>query len=477
MLSITHLEVGTLATFLRLALPRAGAWPMAPDKYRNGALGQNWIQSARHWLPGQRVLDVGCGYSDLPILLARGGCEVWGADDFGLKSGDIYWLRGKHPEEFVKQHPEVRFVFERLGEDPSSFPQDYFDVVISNQALHVAKPPHAPIWCDMLRVMKKAAGSEMLVSMICNFGSDGDPAQAIQRLEEIRRMEHDILGRLAAGEQVTVSEFDALQERAGQSFHRFSPALYVAYVATVLGVKPFAMPAELLAENYCTRVNSLVDPMSVGFNNARFSNNPDEARKFRYGRYAPVLMRLIWDADDRLSQTISPTRGFDEWQIDNASLAMDRSLAGYSTQPIGTSRHVVLVENDADSTHTLSKELEMQADAGLSISVVAKPAGRNFLGLWLRGSQGSQDLVEAFFDLSTGHVASQKVYGQALLKGAVIEPIGEGWMRCTLRGTPSPISGKGRASILLRCNADGSSRFAGDGKSGVNITFPEFGRE
>jgi len=471
MLSITHLEVGTLATFLRLALPRKQAWPIPLEQFRNGALGQNWIHSSRQWASSTRVIDVGCGYSDLPLNLAATGCEVWGADDFGLKSGDVYWLRGKHPEEFVRQHSQVRYVFERLGEDQSSFKEDYFDVVISNQALHVAKPPHAPIWRDMLRVLRKSSGSEILVSMICNFGSDGNPAHSIQRMKDIQKMEEGVLGTLAAGNKVTVDEFETLQLQTGQSFHRFSPALYVAYVAAVLDVKPFAIPAELLAENFCTRVNSLIDPVSVGFNNARFSNSPDEARKFRYGRYSPVLMRLSWDDEKSKTADKSPRLDFGSWKVRSATLANPADHGRYLISPLGGSKAVKLVEDNSNSTHTLAREMPFAADGDVNFTILARPAGRNYIGLWLRGPDGTPDLLEAFFDLSRGVVTSQTRHGSAVLQGANIVPVGGGWMRCTLRGRPSNAKEFARCSILLRMNIDGSSQYQGNGRSGVELGF------
>lgn len=471
MLRVSHLEVGTLASFLRLALARNVAFPIPLDQFRNGALGQHWIQSAHRWQAGQKVIDVGCGYSDLPNLLAKAGCEVWGADDFGLKSGDTYWLRGKHPHDLAKQFPDVRYVFERLGESPSSFPEDYFDVVISNQALHVAKPPHAPIWRDMLRVMKKSGGSEMLVSMICNFGTDGQPEQAIQRLEGIRAMERDILGRMATGETVAVAEFDALQDQAGQSFHRFSPALYVAYVASTLGVAPFAMPAELLAENYCTEVNALIDPASVGFNNARFSNNPDEVKNFCYGRYAPVLMRLTWRDGESVAELPAEFIG---WNAIGAHMTMPKKTQKLSILPMGTANPILLQENSENEVHMIACEMNMTADSPLSMSILARPHGRDYLGLWLRGPQNCDDLMEVFFDLANCRVTSRGCYGRSVLDEVLIEPIGDGWMRCSVRGIPSSVNGLARANVLVRQDKDGSSRYVGDTSKGIYLASPFF---
>lgn len=474
MLRMSHLEVGTLASFLRLALARGVTFPIAMDQFRNGALGQHWIQSAHRWQPGQRVIDVGCGYSDLPNLLTKAGCEVWGADDFGLKSGDPYWLRGKHPDELAKQFPDVRYVFERLGEIPSSFPANYFDVVISNQALHVAKPPHAAIWRDMLRVMKKSAGSEMLVSMICNFASDGRPDDAIARLRGIRDIERDILGRTEAGEIVPMAEFDALQETAGQSFHRFSPALYVVYVLGALGAVPCAIPEELLAENFCTRVNSLLDPASVGFNNARFSSNPDEAKSFRYGRYAPVLMRLVWGHVEDIPDPLPLPPDLGRWQTIGARIVSAPVTERYAGQHGNAAGCVLLIESTDDSVHMMATETDLPADRKLRLSVLARPKGRSFLGFWLRGPKESEDTAEVFFDLEAAKVSGRTRYGNATFHDAGIEPAGDGWMRCSVSATPSAAGGNSRANVLLRDSADGSSRYAGNGNGGIclaNLTF------
>jgi SAM-dependent methyltransferase len=473
MLRVSQLEVGTLATFLRLALGRKVTFPIPMDQFRNGALGQHWINSARNWRSGDRVIDVGCGYSDLPSQLAKAGCEVWGADDFGLKSGDTYWLRGKHPHDLAKQFPDVRYVFERLGDQPSSFPDDYFDVVISNQALHVAKPPHAPIWRDMLRVMKKSAGSEMLISMICNFGTDGSPDQAIDRLSSIREMERNILGRLSAGEALAISEFETLQEKAGQSFHRFSPALYAAYVATALGAEPFVMPEELLAENYCTRVNSLIDPTSVGFNNARFGNNPDEVKGFRYGRYAPILMRLSIDSESReKSQSNGELMEFENWSPINSRLEKAPSTFRNEINSSDTHEFFHLVEDQEDATHMLASELGIAADIPFKFSVFVKPNGRDYFGMWLRGPNSSDDLVEVFFDLRSGTVAEASRQGAAILHDCEARALGGGWICCSVQATPSQKAGFARVNLLIRKDLKGSSKYLGDGKSALFISTP-----
>lgn len=472
MLKVTHLEVGTLAVFLRLALARKVVFPIPMEQFRNGALGQNWILSVLNGKSGLKIVDVGCGYSDMPHLLARGGNEVWGVDDFGIKSGDIYWLRGKNPQDLIAQYPEVRYVFERLGDAESSLGDGIFDVVISNQALHVAPSPHAPIWRDMLRILKKRAGSRILISMICNFASDGAPDEAIARLKRIQEMEKRIFDRLAAGEEVTL-ELDRMQSDAGQSFHRFSPALYVTYMAIALGVRPFEIPAELLAENYCTRVGTLTDPVSVGFNNARFSNNPEEAKSFRYGRYAPVLMELTWDDGDvAVPWNMAPE--FLGWALHGAIFSRIGAPEKFAITPFGVSNPLVLVEDDNESVHMIARETTLPANAPISFQVLARPAGRSFLGVWIRGAVGLEDLAEVFFDLENGQVVSRSRYGGATVHHAEIEPVGNGWMRCAIQATPSRSTGNARFNILLRHSRDGSSQYRGQGGAGVCLASPGY---
>ncbi len=468
MLKVSHLEVGALASYIRLAEGRGVVFPIGVERYRNGAYGQHWLEVARSWDARERVIDVGCGYSDLPALLARRGCEVWGADDFGLKSGDPYWLRGNDPHELTKQFPAVRYVFERLGDSPSSFPQDYFDVVISNQALHVAPPPHAPIWRDMLRVMRKSSGSEILVSMICNFCTDGSPDQAYARLEAARAMEARLLGRMARGEKGSLEEFEEEQAAAGQSFHRFSPALYAAYVATALDAAPFAMPVDLLAENFCTRVDALIEPASIGFNNARFSGNPEEARTFRYGRYAPLLMRLTW-GDAPVRHGAARAELLAGWRASGVRIEEPAASGQVIMQPAGVPGFVTLVESTDDSTHMITREMGTPADVEGWVEVLAHPNGRPFLGIWMRGPEGTSDVLEVFFDLNKGIVTEKGRHGSGTLRSARIEPVGGGWYACSVRGTPSVIPGTARASLLVRNSPTNSSRYAGDGVSGLHL--------
>ena len=122
-----------------------------------------WLVSSRKWSKGDRVLDVGAGYSELPVHLAEAfGCESWVVDDFGVASGEPFWKRGREPQEHIRARPQVNYVLERLG-DParSSLPPDSFDCIYSLSTLeHVPRTSIVAVWQHMERLLRP--GGEML---------------------------------------------------------------------------------------------------------------------------------------------------------------------------------------------------------------------------------------------------------------------------------------------------------------------------
>lgn len=133
-----------------------------------------WIASSHCWQPSEKVLDVGAAYSPLPIYLqSTFGCEMWVADDFGMNSNDPFWMRNASPQEHVAKNPNIKFVFERLG-DPgaSSLPVGYFDVVYSASVLeHVPSQYIKKVWQHLDLLLKP--GGEMLHAIDIPFPSNG----------------------------------------------------------------------------------------------------------------------------------------------------------------------------------------------------------------------------------------------------------------------------------------------------------------
>jgi SAM-dependent methyltransferase len=134
-----------------------------------------WLVTSRDWKPEEKVLDVGGAYSELPIFLHEHfGCETWVADDFGFDVNDPFWARNKSPQEHIAQHPDIKFVFERVGNPQNpSLPQAYFDVVYSASVLeHVPAKYTLPVWQHMAKLVKP--GGELLhavdIPFPCNDG-------------------------------------------------------------------------------------------------------------------------------------------------------------------------------------------------------------------------------------------------------------------------------------------------------------------
>lgn len=135
--------------------------------------GYAWVVNARNWDKHERVLDVGAGYSPLPIHIQQTyGCEVWAADDFGISVDDSFWARNTSAHEHIAAHPEVRYLLERLG-DPvtSSLPYNYFDAIYSVSTLeHVPGEVMAGVWKHMDALLKP--GGEMLHAIDVHFPSN-----------------------------------------------------------------------------------------------------------------------------------------------------------------------------------------------------------------------------------------------------------------------------------------------------------------
>ena len=122
-----------------------------------------WIVTSRSWKAGDRVLDVGAGYSTLPTHLATHyDSEVWAVDDFGIGERDAFWSRGKHPQEWANTQPRVKYIFERIGQhQDSSLPQGYFDCIYSASALeHVPASQIRSVWQHLDQLLKP--GGQML---------------------------------------------------------------------------------------------------------------------------------------------------------------------------------------------------------------------------------------------------------------------------------------------------------------------------
>jgi SAM-dependent methyltransferase len=92
---------------------------------------------------GGRSLDYGCGAGEMVALGLAGGLDMWGADVFD----------GYYSELANALQPAVRSRVVRIVEQRADYPDQYFDLVMSNQVLeHVTDPER--VIADVFRLLR-----------------------------------------------------------------------------------------------------------------------------------------------------------------------------------------------------------------------------------------------------------------------------------------------------------------------------------
>jgi hypothetical protein len=228
-----------------------------------------WILSSHSWQPGEKVLDVGAAYSPLPIHIQETfKCEMWVADDYGLKSNDPFWARNASPQEYIASHPQIKYVLERLG-DPatSSLPLSYFDLIYSASTLeHVPYELSPSVWRHMDALLKP--GGEMLHAIDIPFPSNGGLKKIL----------------MAIG-------FDALYAFLPYKFKLkhflATPKVYTRLVFQELGINE-KLGKELSVLNMVHNPDILTESHRFGLNRIV----KDKMTDYRYQRVATLLLRM-----------------------------------------------------------------------------------------------------------------------------------------------------------------------------------------
>src|SRR5262245_29277225 len=125
-LNLVEAFVGTCSHFEKL-VPDAPLGLEAPSIWRMDRYAHELIMQGRTWRAGEKVLDVGCGFSVLPRTLATMfGCEVTGVDDFGL-GASANWKRDVDLEPFFAANTPASYIVELLGDGSNSkVPRRYY---------------------------------------------------------------------------------------------------------------------------------------------------------------------------------------------------------------------------------------------------------------------------------------------------------------------------------------------------------------
>ena len=148
-------------------------------------------------------------------------------------------------------------------------------------------------------------------------------------------------------------------------------------------------------------------------------------------------------------------------QFDNAAWAKTRASITANTivAPDGTLTGDKLVEDTtASATHLVSVGSGIVAGNTYTYSVYAKPAGRDWIVLSPGGAWGF-----AWFNISSGTIGTVTSGGSSAT--AAIQPVGNGWYRCSVTATAVD----NRGLQILMSTGNNVITYTGDGTSGVFI--------
>lgn len=115
-----------------------------------------WIEDFGDFTAGQKIIEVGGGYSLFPKYLSdKYGLEAWIGDDFGMSSEEKLWSRWGDPLELPARNPSVKYVFEKFGSFSPQFPDANFDRIFTISTLeHISPAKRLDVFMDMHRCLK-----------------------------------------------------------------------------------------------------------------------------------------------------------------------------------------------------------------------------------------------------------------------------------------------------------------------------------
>ncbi len=228
-----------------------------------------WLLSSHAWKQDEKVLDVGGAYSELPLFIQhQHGCETWVADDFGINVNDPFWSRNQSPQQYIDQHPQVRYILERVGDpDHSSLPQGYYDLVYSISALeHVPAELTPAVWTHMAALVKP--GGELLHAIDIPFASNGGISKLLK-----------------------ATLFDAFSGLIPASYrhthYMATPSNYARLVFRTLGIHPSSSPG-LNVWRMALDPEVMTEGFEFGYNRII----KDQLKNYRHQRTASLVIHL-----------------------------------------------------------------------------------------------------------------------------------------------------------------------------------------
>jgi len=159
MLYLKHIS---LATIDELFQYKKKGFNLAPfpgysdDQWGIKAHNRPWIEEKGFFSEGQKIIEVGGGYSLLPEYLAeRYSLEAWIGDDFGMSTDSSIWSRWGNPHDLVIKYPDVNYVFKNFGIFSTDFPDNYFDRIFTVSTLeHIPDNQILMVLMDMHRCLQ-----------------------------------------------------------------------------------------------------------------------------------------------------------------------------------------------------------------------------------------------------------------------------------------------------------------------------------
>jgi len=158
-LVLTHAALATVDELFRYKSQgfRLDDFPgYTADQWGIKAHNRPWIEEAGQFARGQKIIEVGGGYSLLAKYLAeKYQLEAWIGDDFGMSSGEPLWSRWGNLLDLPSKYPSVKYVFKRFGSFSPEYPDEYFDRIFTVSTLeHIPVDRRLAVLQDMHRCLR-----------------------------------------------------------------------------------------------------------------------------------------------------------------------------------------------------------------------------------------------------------------------------------------------------------------------------------